>query len=129
MKLKTLGISNNAAIYLALILPALFIMGLPIEVQAKLSDIVKNVGSETTAMAPEFVKFFGLGGFVCIGIAIVGFMTRKQNQIPMGVHAGFLGGGIVLLAIVQFAGGGLESVFGNSNNSGLQALGLSTTGG
>ncbi len=122
---KTL-LSKNTIMYLGFILFCIFLTSIPVEVQAKLSEMGSNVSAEIPEFTQLAINLAALGGFVSFILGIAGFMTRHKTNIPAGVCGGMCLFGILLIGIVQLTSEGVDSLYGNKNANGLTKI-MSTT--
>ena len=114
--------SKQTKAYLAFVMAVAVFTLLPVEAQAKISDLFTNVGNEAPLLTTQIVKILALIGLICVVIGIVGFMTRHKSQVPAGVSASFFIGGIILLGIIQFTTEGIDTLFNSTTNSGLSQI-------
>lgn len=115
-------LTENAKAYLFLVMAIAVFTVLPADAQAKISDLVSNVGDEAPVMTEAVIKLFAFVGLIFIIMGIVGFMTRHKTQVPAGVCIGMLVGGILLLGIIDLSTEGLDTIFGSTSNSGLDQI-------
>ena len=117
-------LTKNAKLFLCFIVTCLFVTTVPVEVQATLSELGKNVSD---GEIPQFVtilsKCLAFVGLCLVAGGVFGWLGRKQTNMTMGQCASLAGGGFVLMGLTEFAGHGVSSIFGSDyNDSGLKQI-------